>query len=372
MKKILLSSAFLAVLSLTLVSCNKQETIDQKARWFVSARGGYACDLLSDSIDVYALFPEKYFDTDPDDYYEPLCAHNERQYLIYEGTSEIARRYADSYNALVMLHNINSDSQTSARFGEDDESVYKLIADSMQRLDCSIIRNDTLRQYILQARDNVAYYVRSAHKKGEGKVEKAFDQAFSFVAEHVNPVIENTGEAYKACVARTEYFQSFDSVRAKRGTSDKTYQQELLNHLYLAETPAERHVYAIEFAHSDSTNAYFLIGAAVLNREFVDNAQYSPYLSEMWLTWRASLSTLIGASSWSYIPNLIYNQKRAQVAQIIIRHIENNPSDILAQGILIDLAGNNNISRFGGLFGNSAIVEQMSMFPEWEEKHHIK
>lgn len=370
--KTLIPSALFVVLALSLVSCNKQETIDQKARWFVSARGDYACDLLYDTIDIYALFPEKYFDTAPDDYYEPLCAHNERQYLIYEGTSEIARRYADYYNALVMFHNLNSDSETSERFGEDNDAVYSLMADSIMRLDCSIIRNDTLRQYMQEARDNVIYYVRSKHKKGEAKVEKAFDLAFSFVAEHVNPIIENTGEAYKACVARTEYFQSFDSVRAKRGTSDKTHQQELLNHLYLAETPAERHVYAIEFAHSDSTNAYFLIGAAVLNREFVDNAQYSPYLSEMWLTWRASLSSIIGASSWSYIPNLIYNQKRAQIAQIIIRYIENNPTDILAQGILIDLAGNDNISRFGCAFGNAAMIERIEMFPEWEEKHHIK
>ena len=271
-----------------------------------------------------------------------------------------------------MLHNLNSDSQTSARFGEDDESVYPLIADSILRLDCSIIRNDTLRQYMQQARDNVAYYVRSKHTKGEKKVEQAFDLAFGFVGNKVNPVIEQSGEAYTACVARTEYFQNFDSVRTKRGTSDISYQQQLLNHLFLAKTPAERHVYAIEFAHSDSINAHFLVGAAVLNREFVDNAQYSPYLSEMWLTWRASLSTLIGASSWSYIPNLIYNQKRAQIAQTIILYIENNPTDILAQGILIDLAGNDNISRFGGLFGNAAIVEQMNMFPEWEIKRHIK
>ena len=357
--------ALLAVLAITFASC-KQQSIDQEARHFVSSRGDYTCDLLNDSIDITALFPEKYFDTDPDDYLEPLCAHNERQYVLYDGPSELAHNYADYYNALIMFHNLNSDSETSSRFGEDNASVYRIMADSIMRLDCSIINNDTLRQYIQQARDNVAYYVRNAHKKGEKEVELSFDQTFGFVAERVNPVIESTGEAYQACMARSKYFASFDSIRAKRGTSNKKYQQELLNHLYLAETPAERHVYTIEFAHSDSTNAHFLVGAAVLNREFEDNVQYSPYLSEMWLTWRASLSTLIGASSWSYIPNLVYNQKRARVASIIIKHIEKNPTDMLAQGILIDLAGKDNISRFGSMFGNSAIIEQMNMFPEWK------
>lgn len=361
------TTTLIAVLAMLLVSCNKQETIDQNARNFVYPRGDYACDLLYDSIDVYALFPEKYFDTDPDDYYEPLCARNEHQYVNYEGTSEIARNYADYYNALIMLHNLNSDGQTAARFGEEEESVYSLMADSIMRLDCSIIHNDTLRQYMQQARDNRTYYVRSKHKKGEEKAGKTGNQAFAFVAEHVNPVIKKTGDSYKACIARSEYFDCFDTIRAKRGMSNKEYQQELLNHLYLAKTPAERHVYAIEFAHSDSTNADFLVGAAVLNREFVDNAQYSPYLSEMWLTWRACLSTLIGVSSWSYIPNLVYNQKRAQIAQTIISYIESNPSDILAQGVLIDLAGKDNISRFGGLYGNSSVVEQMKLFPEWKK-----
>ena len=359
--------ALVTVLAISFASCNSK-SIDQKARQFLCERGDYVCDLLYDTIYISELFPEKYFDTAPDDYLEPLCAHNERQYVIYEGASEIARNYADYYNALIMFHNLNSDSETSSRFGEDDDSVYALMADSIMRLDCSIIRNDTLRQYIQQARDNVAYCVRIAYKNGEEKVEQSFDQIFGFVAEKVNHVIDGSAEAYQACVARKDYFQKFDSIRAKRGTSDKTYQQQLLNHLYLAKTPAERHVYAIEFAHSDSTHAHFLVGAAVLNREFVDYVRYSPYLSEMWLTWRASISTLIGASSWAYIPNLIYNRKRTQIAETIIRYIEKNPDDMLAQGVLIDLAGKDNISRFGGLFGNAAMIEQMNMFPEWEEK----
>ena len=141
--------------------------------------------------------------------------------------------------------------------------------------------------------------------------------------------------------------------------------------MYHAETPAERHIYAIEFAHSDSTNAHFLIGAAVLNREFVEIRQYSPYLSEMWRTWRASLSTLIGASSWSYIPNSLYNTKRRQIAEIIIKQIEEHPEDILAQGVLIDLAGIENISRHGSYFGNASILEQMTMFPEWDKSKRI-
>lgn len=73
----------------------------------------------------------------------------------------------------------------------------------------------------------------------------------------------------------------------------------------------------------------------------------------------------------SYIPNSLYNAKRRQVAEIIIKHIEAYPNDILAQGVLIDLAGIDNISRHGSYFGNASILEQMTMFPEWDKSKRI-
>ena len=60
---------------------------------------------------------------------------------------------------------------------------------------------------------------------------------------------------------------------------------------------------------------------------------------------------------------------RKRVAHIIILHIEDHPDDILAQGVLIDLAGIDNISRYGALFGNAAMLEQMMMFPEWNKSN---
>ena len=54
-----ISPVLVAVLVLfsTFVSCNNQESINKKTRWFVSPRGGYACDLLNDSIDFSAFIP---------------------------------------------------------------------------------------------------------------------------------------------------------------------------------------------------------------------------------------------------------------------------------------------------------------------------
>ena len=344
------------------------DSINSEARLFTSERGDYTCDLLFDSIRIELLFPEKYFDSDPDDYLEPLCAHNEQQYVIYKGTNKLAQNYADYYNALLMCHNLISDRETAVRFGEEDPSVYPFMANAILKMDCSIIRNDTLRQLARKARMEMAAIVR---KQSDASYEEALDPiVVGFISEKVNSILQQSLDKYNAYMDRKDYYSNFDAMMAQRGTSDKQHQQELLSKMFLAQTPAERHVYAIEFAHSDSADSDFLVGAAVLNREFINNAQYSPYLSEMWRTWRASISTLFGVSSWSYIPNLIYNQKRAQVAETIIKYIEENPHDFLAQGVLIDLAGCENISRHGSILGNAAMVEQMNMFPEWEMKHN--
>lgn len=367
----IITFALTAVLAITFASCNKQqELINQEARLFMSSTGDYACDILSDTADIGKLLPSGYFDTESEDLNVECIRCTTEHCLWYFKDNQTASNFADYYNALMMFHALCSDRETAQRFGEDDKSVYASMAESISLINHELIHNDTLSLLIKQLRDEMQSYVHQMPKKSYDKVEHASDKLFAFLTEKVNPVMENTRDEYISYSERIPFTNNFDSIVALRGTSDKAYQQELLTKLYLAETPAERHMYAIEFAHSDSTNAHFLIGAYVLSREF-RKGDYSPYLSEMWRTWRASLSTLIGASSWSYIPNSLYNSIRQQIAQSIIKQIEEHPEDILAQGVLIDLAGINNISRYGSYFGNASIVEQMAMFPEWDKNKRI-
>jgi len=369
----IITFALAAVLTITFASCNKQqELINQEARWFTSSTGDYACDILSDSVDIARLFPQEYL-VDPEGNLMDLCSPStsSKQVAIYKGDCSEAIKLADCYNALIIFTNLYSDNETAGRFGEDDEKVYAAVADSIAALDCSIIRNTELRQIVRRIQNAIKSYVLYMPKKSYDNVDQATQALFTFLRRETDSIMENTRDEYISYNERMPYTNNFDSIVALRGKSDKAYQQELLTKLFLSQNPAERHMYAIEFAHSDSTNAHFLIGAAVLNREFVETRQYSPYLSEMWRTWRASMSTLIGASSWSYIPNSLYNAKRRQVAEIIIKHIEAYPNDILAQGVLIDLAGIDNISRHGSYFGNASILEQMTMFPEWDKSKRI-
>jgi len=357
--KSLIPIALTVVLTITFASCSKPNNSDNQAPDPVMEDSTFKEPV--DSSEVFSHFSYIYYEGNAR---ESLCANNKQQYLLYKGKSNLAKDFADYYNALLMFHNMYSDEETAKRFSDSENSVNLRMADSIMRLDCSIIRNDTLRRLVKSLRKCKADKVQHPDQEND-TADKASEEFFGFLSEKLNPIIESSNDIYQAYMDRKGIYDNFYSVMSKRGKSSKAYKRELIAKMRSADTPVKRHVYAIEYAHSDSACAHFLIGAVVLDNEFA-RGEYSPYLYGMWRTWRASASTMIGKSSWAYIPNLLYNQKRKQVADIILRHIENNPTDTFAQGLLINIAGCENISRHGSLFGNASISEQMSHFPEWE------
>ena len=355
--------ALVAVLAIPFVSCSKQAS-QEPARHFVSADGMLDFDLIDDSIDVFQLFPEAYYSEDGDDL-APICIHNEDILLKYNGSNPQVQQITDFYNIIAMYHNMNSDLETAERFGEDDSEVYEALAASIASADVTYVRDPELQAAIRQLRDTMEYCCRHLPEDHSEMLGKMVEDLFGIITPTAAAIMDGVTERYFEIMDRKDFYTDFDSVIYLRGRSDKDYQLELLTAMDHAQTPMERHMYAIEYAHSDSFHASFVLGAAVLNREF-ERGEYSPYLSEMWRTWRASLTSIIGHSSWSYIPNHLYNAKRRQVAEIILQQVEKHPTDSMAQGLLIDLIGSGNILRHGAIFGNSSMVEQMNMYPEWD------
>ena len=351
MKKIF-SFALLAVLMIAFASCGKQKNND------------YSCDLLNDTIDVFALSPAELLQDG--DETSSLIANPDGQYICLKTKNSTALLFADVYNSLIISHNIHSDWQTAERFSEEGtDDIFAEMTESIRLLDCSIIRNDTIRECVQQMKEGAVLFFSDQSEDNYHLFKEGMDNLYAYMHMHFDPILEQSNAHYDDVMLRKAWFAEFDSVLAKRGQSDSVYQQELLNRIYRTKKAEERHVYVIEFAHSSAEHAHFYAGAALVEREF-ERGEYSPYLMEMWQTWRATLSTYYGMSSWSYIPNEIYNQERAKAAKIIVEHIAAHPEDTFAQALLISLGGLDNVSRFGGMFGNSGTIEQMTMFPEWE------
>ena len=129
-----------------------------------------------------------------------------------------------------------------------------------------------------------------------------------------------------------------------------------------------RCIYALEYAHSSSDGPHFIEAAPYLV-DVMLAGEYSPYLNDIWRTWRAMMSTMMGMSRDSHIPNLKYNEMRKVCALTTLEYIRNHPEDIMAINNFVVLAYTVNIHRFGTfMFGNQNVMDQMEMFPEYFDK----
>ena len=78
------------------------------------------------------------------------------------------------------------------------------------------------------------------------------------------------------------------------------------------------------------------------------------------------MSTMMGMSRDSHIPNRKYNEMRRACAMTTLEHIRNHPDDIAAINNFVVMAYTVNIHRFGSfILGNDSMIEQVTMFPEY-------
>ena len=108
--------------------------------------------------------------------------------------------------------------------------------------------------------------------------------------------------------------------------------------------------------------------------ELIEDGRYSKYLFEVWVSWRLrAQSQVFGISTWSEIPDNLYDNARLLVAKTIAKHIVENPSDTLAKLLLMNLIYTENLHRFGGYYGNEALGAELMLrtryfLPESEDE----
>ena len=95
------------------------------------------------------------------------------------------------------------------------------------------------------------------------------------------------------------------------------------------------------------------------------SCKFSRYLHEVWRTWRVLKQVAQSPSRDGMILNLEYNQMRYRCLNTILKQIIKNPKDIYAINDFCFLATYDNITRYSEfMFGNSAPLEHMMLFPE--------
>ena len=110
--------------------------------------------------------------------------------------------------------------------------------------------------------------------------------------------------------------------------------------------------------------------------ELIEDGRYSKYLLEVWISWRLRAQAVVfGISTYSEIPDNLYDRARLLVAERFLQHLEAHPDDRLAKVLLLNLTYIENLHRAGGYYGNEALgaasyLRQQCFLPECLSKEN--
>ena len=111
-----------------------------------------------------------------------------------------------------------------------------------------------------------------------------------------------------------------------------------------------RTILALEYAKWSEWYGAILLG------EILESGQYTRYLLETWITWRALVQmTRIGPSSFCVIPDNYYDMVRTKCMETILRHYASSgdPYDLcILENLLIIPV----LHRQDSIFGNESMV----------------
>lgn len=165
---------------------------------------------------------------------------------------------------------------------------------------------------------------------------------------------------------KEQFISDYDSVydlRRKQSEENERYLESMAR-----QSPDfdKQCLYVIEFAHQ---RRYDGVHPAIpMLEELMQSGHFSRYLHEVWRIWRCLKQVELSPSRDGMIQNLAYNEMRYRCLNTILRQIIKNPKDIWAINDFCYLATYDNIIRYSSyLFGNSAPLEQMMLFPEITE-----
>ena len=355
MKKILLSSALFAVLAISFGSC-----------------GNHPKEVRSSSAHVKYNVPEyvkydvpKYVDPDWEniEIQNTQCIQNQWMSIpVGMSQDSFIVKLVDAYNASVVWHSVKSDMEMFWRWDCYTDTA-------MLGMDLSKIKDKRARLKAKQLIECTA----AGQRDSTIDVNNAMNQYLSWLSDYFNishffNTDSITDEVYWAATDKANWIENYASMEDMRGKSDSIYQQQLLTML---DTTTDFNVYcilAIEYAHSSIDGPHMTNALPYLVKALTAGI-YSPMLREVWRTWRAIMTSDMGQSRDSDIPNAEYNQLRMISCYTMLCYIHDNPTDWLAVNNFLVTSYIDNICRYGTFpLGNQGMMDRVEVFPEWAER----
>lgn len=271
----------------------------------------------------------------------------------------------DAYNGCMLLNSIWCDFELWDRCRVWGDT-------GIAELDCSILSDDSIRsaavvyqQSILALFSDTLEYPQDSLVFDRGYDAFRTFKEILFTRYHVRNYGDLSEETYWENYDKAKHIPDYDSIFVFR--FDKNEENAIrLKSMIESETDFDRKcIYVIEYAHCKKWTYETM---ADVQDRFVDimkAGEYSIYLYECWRTWRCLYQSSEGASKDSYIPNAAYCCMKRICAQVILKHIADNPFDLMAINQFLMLSAADNIYRYGIFpYGNQGVIEEMNIFSE--------
>lgn len=281
--------------------------------------------------------------------------------------------FADSllqcYNITLAYNTLAYDSGTANLYTDEENPLGEEQANALDSINVSGISDITIRNAIIavghEAAKDIRYYIRNkkhSDMQGLDDAVAAFYEAFeSLNAPLFDAHLPETTIIYDPSTV----IKNYESIHEKALTDTLHYRNELLQQVLNEKDFQKACVLAREFAYanhkSEDRNDEELV--AVLDK-LIREGQYSPLLNELWLMWRTALQSIWGgASNYSSMYNLFYNDMRNRVALTYIAYLNDHPQDKLAFQEFAELFMRHNITRNSEcLIGNNVLLDEMELY----------
>ena len=282
-----------------------------------------------------------------------------------KSTSELYRDMISLANSYAILRAAYCDAELWFRFG-------MVVNDSICKADVSNILDNEARtateEYVktladILPRDTTLWdqsdsilwdKVWSAYTTCADKLSKRFS------LNHYGKITEKDVVRYMNI---EQFIPNYDSIYDLRRKQSEENERYLL--LMAEQTPSfdRECLYTIEYAHQRRHEEPHK--AIPMLEKLMESGKFSRYLHEVWRTWRCLKQVAESPSRDGMILNLEYNKMRYKCLQTILNQIMQYPKDIYAINDFCFLATYDNIIRYSEfMFGNSAPLEHMMLFPE--------
>ena len=181
-----------------------------------------------------------------------------------------------------------------------------------------------------------------------------------FSLSHYGQITEKDVQKYMDIKQFIPNYDSIYNIRKQQSEENERYLKLMAEQTSSFDREC---LYTVEYAHQRRHEEPHT--AIPMLEALMKSGKFSRYLHEVWRTWRVLKQVAQSPSRDGMILNLEYNQMRYRCLNTIIKQIVKNPKDIYAINDFCFLATYDNITRYSEfMFGNSAPLEHMMLFPE--------